>query len=553
MIKIGVQCGFDARAFVPCHKIKGRKAQSRLGMETMVILHEEVAKYASNLRPSKPKIVGNVHDAIYVRNKERAREGLPSLSAPSERTVYRQIDALDAYTVTCQREGVGVANRKFALNMSGLQVRCPMERLEIDEWKLDVMSLAVASGRAKDMTPEELKALKKSRLWAVVVIDCATRCIVGLTVTQNPGVESALRAVEMTTMDKTDYAAFHGAVGHWNQSGLARTVASDNGEWFISSAFQGPLTDIGCGLLNTVAGIAMLRGAVERVFGTWSNTMMEELPGRTFGNIIEKGDYDAKGNACLTTDEITGIMTRFVVDVYHNLPHAGLGGETPARAWDRLKSNYGVDLPPDGYARRAAFGLPGKRRIGNQGITLFGIEYTSPLLQTIFLSKGKTDVDVRVDPKDLGWVAMRWDDKWHPVKAKLGFLDKVHLTDWIATERAMRERFKGDADFDREMVRNALQDIRATVAAAAARLDLGPTCLKDAEIHRHRDKLFMGMNIVGQGTDDLTGSVTTVVDILSDERTDQILDVKSQLTAAPEVTTIATDADNEGGDEPEIF
>lgn len=123
LIKIGVQCGFDARAFVPCHKAKGRKAQSRLSMEAMIILQKEVVKYATTLRPSKRKIASNVRDAIDVRNEEQALDGLEPLTAPSERTVYRQIDSLDAYTVTCQREGVGVANRKFALNMSGLQVR----------------------------------------------------------------------------------------------------------------------------------------------------------------------------------------------------------------------------------------------------------------------------------------------------------------------------------------------------------------------------------------------------------------------------------------------
>lgn len=553
LIKIGVQCGFDARAFVPRHKVEGRKAQSRLAMEAMVVMQEEVVKYASNLRPTKHKIVENVRDAIDKRNKQREAEGLEPLATPSGRTIYRRIDALDAYAVTCARYGVGVANRKFALNMSGLQVRFPMERLEIDEWKLDVLSLAISSGRAKDMTPEQLKAIKKLRVWAVVVIDCATRCVVGLTLTRNPGVEAALRAMEMTTMDKSECAAFHGAAGRWNQGGLARTVASDNGGWFISSAFQGPVTDIGSGVLNTVAGVPMLRAQVERVFGTWSTTLMEELPGRTFNNYVAKGDYDAERNACLTEDEITGILVRFVVDVYHNNPHEGLGGETPARAWDRLTSAYGVDLPPDGYARRAAFGLPGKRRIGNQGITLFGVEYTSPLVQSIFLSEGKIDVSVRVDPKDLGWIAMLWDGKWHPVKAKLNFLDKVHLTDWIATETAMRKRFRNEAELGREMVREALADIRATVAAAAARLDIGPSRMNDAAVQRARDSLFVGMPIGDQLAVEGLEPMYPAVDILSDERTDQLLDDEDRLPAATTPQTTDHDADDEGGEEPEIL
>jgi hypothetical protein len=36
--------------------------------------------------------------------------------------------------------------------------------------------------------------------------------------------------------------------------------------------------------MNTVAGVASLRAQIERVFGTWSTSLMEELPGRTFRN-----------------------------------------------------------------------------------------------------------------------------------------------------------------------------------------------------------------------------------------------------------------------------
>ncbi len=183
-------------------------------------------------------LVGNVGDAVAARNEERVKEGLEALVSPSSRTIYRQIKNLDAYTVTRNREGLGVANSKFALNSSGMQVRLPMEALQIDEWKLDVLALAITTGRIKDLTKAQIKALKKARLWAVVVIDCATRCIVGFAITRNPGVEAALRAVEMTTMDKTDYAAFHGAQGKWNQGGLGRSLSSDNGEWFISNAFR---------------------------------------------------------------------------------------------------------------------------------------------------------------------------------------------------------------------------------------------------------------------------------------------------------------------------
>ncbi|WP_281968758.1 hypothetical protein [Roseovarius nanhaiticus] len=160
---------------------------------------------------------------------------------------------------------------------------------------------------------------------------------------------------------------------------------------------------------------------------------------------------------------------------------------------------------------------------------------------------------LRVDPKDLGWIAMSWDGKWHPVKAKLGSLNKVHLTDWIATENAMRKRFRNEAELDREMVREALADIRATVAAAAARLDIGPSRINDAAVQQARDSLFVGMPIGDQLAVDGLEPASPAVDILPHERTDQLLEKDPNPPVAFEPQINDHNADDEGGEEPEIL
>lgn len=147
---------------------------------------------------------------------------------------------------------------------------------------------------------------------------------------------------------------------------------------------------------------------------------------------------------------------------------------------------------------------------------------------------------------------MCWEGKWHAVKAKLDFLDKVHLTEWIATEKAMRDRFRGEAKLDRSMVRAALADIRKTVAAAAARLDLGTDALSDAEIDRARDRLYIGMPIVGQDGDTVSGPVVSAVDLLADDRTNGLLATETAQPAASAILRPDHDADVEGGEEPEI-
>ena len=60
--------------------------------------------------------------------------------------------------------------------------------------------------------------------------------------------------------------------------------------------------------------------------------------------------------AHLTVDELAALLTLWIVDVYHNTPHDGLGGETPRNAWKRLASLVGVRPLPDRRKIRAIFG-----------------------------------------------------------------------------------------------------------------------------------------------------------------------------------------------------
>jgi hypothetical protein len=78
---------------------------------------------------------------------------------------------------------------------------------------------------------------------------------------------------------------------------------------------------------------------------------------------------------------IVQAYVRHVLDVYHNRPHAGLGGETPADAWDRLVSEYGVSPLPGRDTVRAVFGTEVKRVVGPHGVRVFGLHYQSRDLQ----------------------------------------------------------------------------------------------------------------------------------------------------------------------------
>src|SRR3546814_18591172 len=110
-----------------------------------------------------------------------------------------------------------------------------------------------------------------------------------------------------------------------------------------------------------------MRGRIERVFGTIHTQLLSWFDGRTFENVVARGDYPAEARASLLVEELNRVLIRYVVDYYHNHPHEGLGGETPRRCWDRLVKKYGVKPPPGPDQKRHVFGIQAQGVIGKWG------------------------------------------------------------------------------------------------------------------------------------------------------------------------------------------
>src|SRR3546814_4107563 len=118
-----------------------------------------------------------------------------------------------------------------------------------------------------------------------------------------------------------------------------------------------------------------MRGRIERVFGTIHTQLLSWFDGRTFENVVARGDYPAEARASLLVEELNRVLIRYVVDYYHNHPHEGLGGEPPRNCWNRLVGRYGVKPPPPSHWKRHIFGIRAERIIGNLGLLYLGLRF----------------------------------------------------------------------------------------------------------------------------------------------------------------------------------
>jgi putative transposase len=127
------------------------------------------------------------------------------------------------------------------------------------------------------------------------------------------------------------------------------------------------------------------------------------LPGTTFSNILERGDYDAARHACLSLKAFWQILHIFLLDIYAQRYHKGVGG-IPANLWaESLQSGMTPCLHNNAQEVRLLL-YPGETRtLQRSGIDFENLRYQNPDLARLRTELGKGAlVRIKYDPADVG-------------------------------------------------------------------------------------------------------------------------------------------------------
>lgn len=459
----------------------------------------EVRGYMHPDRPTVEAIFNRVQDAFEKKNVELATEGLPVLVSPSRETVRRAIRGLDPYHVELRRRSAAAARKKFAPVGKSMMLTRPLQRVEIDEWDVDIPTLLATSGLLQLFSPEERKALglegRKVR-WKLTVAICATtRCILAMIMTPTAKTSAAVQAVKMVLSDKGALSTVVKAHGQWHMHGLPEEFVTDCGSAFRSQEFQTVCADLGVSATRTIAGMPELRGRIERLFRTMSVNLLPELAGRTFSGIVEKGDSNPADRACLTENDLAFVLVRWVIDIYHNTEHDGLDGEAPAQCWERLTAQFGVTPPPDTRTNRLIFGQKIRRTWDKSGIRVLGAQYHSPGLAAHFMSRRNRDLEIRWLPSDIGAIEVRIDHDWITVPAVLEDLHGLSAQLWMSAVREVRATDPDRKRHDDAVIRAALRDIRNRSEDAQAANGLIVDDWSEDRLRREEQKLMIGFEV----------------------------------------------------------
>ncbi len=366
----------------------GGRGKGRLSAAAEAIVAEAIRdEYLS--RQKKPA------EAVVRAVRDRCRLG--GIKPPAANTVRTRVRLVRADLAAHAREGAGSAAARRLTPAAGQTPAAgrPMAVLQIDHTPVDLIVV------------DETWRKPVGRPWLTLAIDVHSRCIAGLHLSfEAPSATVAGLCLAHAALDKAAYLRSIGVEADWPCHGRPGGVFVDNGPEFHSDAFERGCAQHGITLQHRPKGSPHWGGIVERVIGT-AMAKVHELPGTTFSNPAERGEYDSDKVACLTLAELERWFVLAITGPYHNAMHAGVG-EPPLARWRAGVAGHGAPLAvADPPAFLVDFLPVLRRRVTRAGIVADHIAYYSDALRPLVAQRDDLGpVLVRRDPRDLSrvWV-----------------------------------------------------------------------------------------------------------------------------------------------------
>lgn len=363
-------------------KPNGGKGKSRLTQQQEEIIKHIIDKYYLTTQKLSPtKIVEEI--------KKQCLE--QQIKFSSEITIRRRLSALSLTQMQKRGEhniSVEAIVGKFP------KVNDPLDVVQIDHTLVDIIIV------------DPIERLHIGRPYITLGIDVYSRCIAGFTLSlEAPSAVSVGLCLTHIAMDKTDWLKMCEIDALWPIHGKPNIIHVDNGSDFHSNALARGCLQHGIKIEYRPIGKPHYGGIIERVIGTMMK-LIHTLPGTTFSNIKEKGNYPSENKACLTLNELEKWLIIAITKYYHLRLHTGIS-QTPLKLYEtgivtmeqngkklsyiNDKKAFLIDFLPIIY-----------RSLRRDGFMLDHIIYYSNVLRPFIANRDKYGKFlIRRDPRDL--------------------------------------------------------------------------------------------------------------------------------------------------------
>jgi putative transposase len=399
--------GGDLRSLLPRLEERGGSGKSRLDPAVNALVKSVLQEFYLRAEPlGMDDLVALV--AARIDDENRLRPQNDPLPIPSRATIARRIAELDLQDKFTSQHGRKIARRKFKQVEQMTYPQMPYERVETDHTRCDVVVI------------DERDNLPLGRPTLTYCLDLATRYPLGYYLGfEPPSYYTVMECLYQTICPKENVREKYGTEHDWLAHGIPGTLVIDNGKEFIGQDLNDACDILGIVLQQCPIMTPELKAGVERHFRTLNSGVFHTLPGTTFSNVFERGEYDSLHQACISLDELEKAMALFLVDIYSERYQRGLKG-IPARQWEKAIATHFVPrLPPSRDELAILLGRVDWRVLHPYGIEFECLHYNAADLGELRVRLKGEKVKLKYHPGDLSRIYLfdPFEKRYHEVPA----------------------------------------------------------------------------------------------------------------------------------------
>lgn len=305
-------------------------------------------KGVNKLDPTVEKIVTDTIEAFFLTHQKRRASKVireieklcakTGLEPPHPNTVRRRIDTLEAVKKVKAREGSKAARDGFAPIKGHFPgATTPLSVVQVDHTLVDAILV------------DDLHRQSIGRPWLTLLIDVFSRMVLGFYISFDPpGNLSLGLCLAQAFLPKEKWLAKLDIETAWPCWGLPRTIHADNAKEFRGNMLKKACKEYGIDLEWRPVATPHYGAHIERLLGTL-NEEIHSMPGTTFSNPDQRGEYDSDAESAMSLSEFEKWFTILCVEAYHQRPHSQLG-MPPIAKWQEgiLGSGKkpGIGVPP---------------------------------------------------------------------------------------------------------------------------------------------------------------------------------------------------------------
>ncbi len=388
-------CQYDMAA------LRGKVSGPKKTRKFKGVINDEIQSVFEEIYLTKQKMTKqDVYDVLIVRIKDLNIAREYPLRIPSRSTFYRIVMKANSYDVMAAREGKRIADKHFRATGMGANPKYILERVEVDHTPLDVMVYNPVTGLA-DGRPN-----------LTLLLDRYSRIPLGFEIGfEAPSELSVMRALRNSILPKNsvnnDYPLLE---NDWPAFGIPIMLICDNGLEFHALQLRRMCAELDMDLQFCPKLQPEYKGAVERFLGTLNRQVSHTLPGTTFSNIKQRGDYISTEQTKITLDQLKELVHEWIIDIYNQKTHR-VTQRTPYSLWNEGLKLVEPKLPESVDKLNLILTREDERVLTHQGVEFDSLFYNSSELGVLRTRSNNTyKVKFRHDPEDIGFIWV-FDDR----------------------------------------------------------------------------------------------------------------------------------------------